>query len=384
MIPYGKQNIDEDDIESVVNVLKSPLITQGLIVPKFERSISRLTGSKYSVSFNSATSALHSACLALGLTKGDIAWTVPNSFVASANCILLTGANVDFVDIDFDTKNISIENLKEKLKTAKKINKLPKVVIPVHFSGEPTIQEEIKKLSKEYGFKILEDASHAIGASRNKEMVGSCKWSDITVFSFHPVKIITTGEGGMATCNNLQLYKKLNLLRSHGVTRDFDKKNYGDWFYKQIDLGFNYRMTDIAAALGLSQLKKLNFFLKSRRRIASLYNSLLSELPLSRPYTDKLNKSSWHLYVVNFAIKKSKDRDIRNIIYKDLRNNGYGVNVHYIPIHIHPFYKKMGFNKGDFPNSERYYETALSLPIFPNLKEKDQKKVAEIIKSNLL
>jgi len=384
MIPYGKQNIDDEDIQSVVDVLRSPLITQGLVVPKFEKSISKITGSKYSVSFNSATSALHSACLALGLTKGDIAWTVPNSFVASANCIVLTGAEVDFVDIDSKSRNISIEKLKEKLKIAKKIKKLPKILIPVHFSGEPTIQEEIKKLSREYGFKIIEDASHSIGASRNKEKVGSCKWSDITVFSFHPVKIITTGEGGMATCNNLDLYKKLNLLRSHGVTRDFNKKKYGEWFYKQIDLGLNYRMTDISAALGLSQLKKLNFFLKSRREIATLYNSLLSELPLKRPFTDKANKSSWHLYVVNFDSRKSKDEDTRNIIYKDLINNGFGVNVHYIPIHTHPFYKKLGFNKGDFPNSENYYDTALSLPIFPNLKEKDQIKVVEIIKSNLL
>ena len=384
MIPYGRQNIDDEDIESVVDVLRSPLITQGLVVPKFEKSVSKITGSKYSVSFNSATSALHSACLALGLTEGDIAWTVPNSFVASANCILLTGAEVDFVDIDFKTKNISIEKLIDKLKIAKKTNKLPKILIPVHFSGEPTIQEEIKKLSRKYGFKIIEDASHAIGASRNKEMVGSCKWSDITVFSFHPVKIITTGEGGMATCNNLNLYKKLNLLRSHGVSRDFDKKRYGDWFYKQIDLGFNYRMTDIAAALGLSQLKKLNSFLKSRRNIVSLYNSLLSELPMTLPFTDRVNKSSWHLYVVNFDKKKNKGKNIRDVIYKDLRNNGYGVNVHYIPIHIHPFYKKMGFKRGDFPNSEHYYNTALSLPIFPNLKEKDQIKVVEIIKNNLL
>lgn len=384
MIPYGKQNLDEEDIQSVVDVLKSPLITQGKVVPAFERSISERVGSKYSVAFNSATSALHSACLALGLSKGDIGWTVPNSFVASANCILLTGAKVDFVDIDERSNNISLEKLSEKLKTAKKRNKLPKVLIPVHFSGQPTIQEEIKKLSREYGFKILEDASHSIGASRNNEMVGSCKWSDITVFSFHPVKIITTGEGGMVTCNNKATYNKLNLLRSHGVTRDFDKKAYGDWFYKQVELGFNYRMTDIAAALGLSQLKKLESFIDSRKKIALEYDSLLEGVPLSLPYSPQENKSSWHLYVVNFDDPSKDLKDFRNIIYKDLVKNGYGVNVHYIPIHFHPFYRKLGFNIGDFPNSERYYKTALSLPIFPNFKEKDQKNVVKIIKSNLL
>jgi len=384
MIPYGKQNLDEEDIQSVVDVLRSPLITQGKVVPAFERSISERVGSKYSVAFNSATSALHSACLALGLSKGDIGWTVPNSFVASANCILLTGAKVDFVDIDERSNNISLEKLSEKLKTAKKRNKLPKVLIPVHFSGQPTIQEEIKKLSREYGFKILEDASHSIGASRNNEMVGSCKWSDITVFSFHPVKIITTGEGGMVTCNNKATYNKLNLLRSHGVTRDFDKKAYGDWFYKQVELGFNYRMTDIAAALGLSQLKKLESFIHSRKKIALEYDSLLEGVPLSLPYSPRENKSSWHLYVVNFDDPSKGLKDIRNIIYKDLVKNGYGVNVHYIPIHFHPFYRKLGFNIGDFPNSERYYQTALSLPIFPNFKEKDQKNVVKIIKSNLL
>ena len=384
MIPYGKQNLDEEDIQSVVDVLRSPLITQGEVVPAFERSISERVGSKYSVAFNSATSALHSACLALGLSKGDIGWTVPNSFVASANCIVLSGAKVDFVDIDERSHNISIEKLSEKLKTAKKRNKLPKVLIPVHFSGQPTIQEEIKKLSREYGFKILEDASHSIGATRNKEMVGSCKWSDITVFSFHPVKIITTGEGGMVTCNNKATYNKLNLLRSHGVTRDFDKKAYGDWFYKQVELGFNYRMTDIAAALGLSQLKKLESFIHSRKKIALEYDSLLEGVPLSLPYSPQGNKSSWHLYVVNFDDPSKDLKDIRNTIYKDLVKNGYGVNVHYIPIHFHPFYRKLGFNIGDFPNSERYYKTALSLPIFPNFKEKDQKNVVKIIKSNLL
>ena len=384
MIPYGKQNLDEEDIQSVVDVLRSPLITQGKVVPAFERSISERVGSKYSVAFNSATSALHSACLSLGLSKGDIGWTVPNSFVASANCILLTGAKVDFVDIDERSNNISLEKLSEKLKTAKKRNKLPKVLVPVHFSGQPTIQEEIKKLSREYGFKILEDASHSIGASRNNEMVGSCKWSDITVFSFHPVKIITTGEGGMVTCNSKATYNKLNLLRSHGVTRDFDKKAYGDWFYKQVELGFNYRMTDIAAALGLSQLKKLESFIDSRKKIALEYDSLLEGVPLSLPYSPKGNKSSWHLYVVNFDDPSKDLKDIRNIIYKDLVKNGYGVNVHYIPIHFHPFYRKLGFNIGDFPNSERYYKTALSLPIFPNFKEKDQKNVVKIIKSNLL
>ena len=384
MIPYGKQNLDAEDIQSVVDVLRSPLITQGKVVPAFERSISERVGSKYSVAFNSATSALHSACLSLGLSKGDIGWTVPNSFVASANCILLTGAKVDFVDIDERSNNISLEKLSEKLKTAKKRNKLPKVLIPVHFSGQPTIQEEIKKLSREYGFKILEDASHSIGASRNNEMVGSCKWSDITVFSFHPVKIITTGEGGMVTCNSKATYNKLNLLRSHGVTRDFDKKAYGDWFYKQVELGFNYRMTDIAAALGLSQLKKLESFIDSRKKIALEYDSLLEGVPLSLPYSPQGNKSSWHLYVVNFDDPSKDLKDIRNIIYKDLVKNGYGVNVHYIPIHFHPFYRKLGFNIGDFPNSERYYKTALSLPIFPNFKEKDQKNVVKIIKSNLL
>ena len=384
MIPYGKQYIDEEDIQSVIDVLKSPLITQGPLVPKFEKEISLRAGAKYSVAFNSATSALHSACLALDLSDGDYAWTVPNSFVASANCILHTGASIDFVDIDPKTKNISIEKLKKKLEDAEQLNKLPKIIIPVHFAGQPTDQEAIKELSSQYGFKILEDASHSIGAKRNGEPTGSCRWADISVFSFHPVKIVTTGEGGVATCNDQNLKTKLELYRSHGVTRNVDKEKNGEWFYEQTTLGFNFRMTDISAALGISQLQKLEYFLKERKRVALIYDNLFENLPLQTPFIEKGNDSSWHLYVINFDKELNEKFNQRKIIYENLKENGYGTNVHYIPIHLHPYFKAKGFEIGDFPNSEKYYESALSIPIFPGLKEEDQKEIVKIIRKNLL
>ena len=379
MIPYGRQSIIQSDIDSVVEVLKSDFLTQGPVVPDFEKLISTYTGSKYSVAFNSATSALHIACLALGLGPGDILWTVPNSFVASSNCALYCGAKVDFVDIDSQTRNISIDELEIKLEKASQANSLPKILIPVHFSGQPPDQENIKRLSIKYNFKIIEDASHAIGASRNGELVGSCKWSDVTIFSFHPVKIITTGEGGSAMCNDIKLYEEMKLLRSHGISRDVDKSSHGPWYYEQQKLGFNYRMTDLSAALGISQLSRLSAFLKKRNTIAKRYDDALTNLPITLPFMADGNISSWHLYVVNLV--KSRTEITHKIFFKKMLDSDIGVNLHYFPIHLQPYYRKLGFKSGDFPVTENYSATAMSLPIYPDLTIKDQDFVVEIIRS---
>jgi len=379
MIPYSKQNIADDDIKSVVKVLKSKILTQGKEVIKFEKNIAKFVGSKYSIAVSSASAALHLSCLALELKKNEILWTVPNTFIASASCALHCQAGVDFVDIDDATSNISIEKLKIKLINAKKKKCLPKVLIPVHFAGQPTQQKEIYNLSKKYKFKIIEDASHSLGSLHQKERVGSCKWSDLTVFSFHPVKPITTAEGGIITTNNKKHYEKLIKLRNHGISRNYKElKIKSNWYYEQQLLGFNYRMNEIQAALGISQLKKINKFNASRNKIANFYFKHLKNLPIKLPLVKKENYSSFHLFVIKVdrnIIKRSYDK-----IYKDLIAKGLGVNLHYLPVHLHPVFKKIGFKKGDFPVSEKHASSAFSIPVFYDLKEHEQKKIIKILK----
>ncbi len=377
MIPYSTQTIDTDDIKAVNKILKSNYLTSGPNVKKFEKMISKYTSSKYSLSFNSATSALHASCLALGLGKGDYFWTVPNSFVSSATCGLLCGAKVDFVDIDQKSNNISIKSLKEKLFKAKKNNLLPKVIIPVHLTGLPCQQDEIWKLSKEFNFKILEDASHAFGSRYKKNIMGNCRWSDVTVFSFHPVKIFTTAEGGAITTNNKKFFEKMSLLRDNGLERN--QKNFKSistkkWYYEHQTLGYNYRMNEIQAALGISQIKKLKNLQIKRKKIANVYNKVFEgNSKIELPIFDRKYESSLHLYVIK--IKKKRDN-----ILVSLRKKGIYTNVHYLPIHLQPFFKKLGFKSNQFPNSERYGREALSIPIYPNLNTKDQNKVIKEIK----
>jgi UDP-4-amino-4,6-dideoxy-N-acetyl-beta-L-altrosamine transaminase len=384
MIPYGRQNISESDIQSVINVLKSDYLTQGPVVPLFEQAVAEYCKVKCAVAVNSATSALHLACLALDVNKGDIVWTSPISFVASANCALYCGANIDFVDIDPVTYNMSIEVLTIKLQNAKKNNLLPKVIIPVHLCGQSCDMKSIYTLSKEYGFKIIEDASHAIGGKFMGEPIGNCKYSDITIFSFHPVKIITTGEGGMATTNNLNLAAKIELLRSHGITRNAAEMTQtpdGPWFYQQLDLGFNYRMTDIQAALGLSQIKRLDKFVQERHIIAKRYNKLLTQNWITIPWQSSDNYSSFHLYVIR--VKKINKITNQLHIFEKLRSSGILVNLHYIPIYKHPYYKKMGFEDKNFPEAESYYSEAISLPIYSGLSESQQDQVIDCFKNCL-
>lgn len=379
MIPYGRQDINQADIDAVVDVLRSDFLTQGPAVPAFEKAVANYCGAQYSVAVNSATSALHIACLALGVGNGDVVWTTPNTFVASANCALYCGATIDFVDIDPVSYNMSVDRLVEKLEQAEKEGKLPKVVIPVHFSGQSCDMEGFHALSQKYGFKIIEDASHAIGGRYKDTHIGSCRYSDITVFSFHPVKIITTGEGGMALTNDCTLTKKMRLLRSHGITRDvadMTQSPDGSWYYQQIELGFNYRMTDLQAALGLSQMQRLDEFIVRRNKIAERYDDLLKNISVQLPYFQLDTYSARHLYVVKVKGNKSK-----NEIFKIMREGGVGVNVHYIPIHAQPYYKRMGFKVGDFPEVEAYYKEAISLPIFPELTEHEQDYVVSILKS---
>ena len=377
MIDYGKQDIRVEDIEFVVDVLKSDFLTQGAMVPKFEEALSNITGAKYVTAVNSATSALHLACLALNLQPSEIVWTVPNTFVASANCALYCGANVDFVDIDPQTSNMSAELLEQKLRVARKSGTLPKILIPVHLTGEPCDMAAIKKLSDEYGFKIIEDASHAIGGRFANKPIGSCEYSDITVFSFHPVKIVTSGEGGAALTNSAKLDQKLKLLRSHGITRDpahMQHPSDDGWYYEQVDLGFNYRMTDIHASLGLSQLTRLNEYVDKRQKLAASYDKEFKGANLRTPYRNTINKSALHLYVIQVDPSQHKS------IFHKLRESNIGVNLHYIPVHTQPYYQKFGFAWGDFPNSEDYYRRAISLPMFPTLTEGEQTYVIETVK----
>ena len=381
MIPYGKQDINQADIDSVVNVLKSDFLTQGPQVPLFEKTVSDYCGSEYAVVANSATSALHIACMALNLGKGDYLWTSPNTFVASANCGLYCGAQVDFVDIDPLTYNLSSLELEKKLIQAKQDNKLPKIVIPVHFAGQSCDMQKIHSLSKEYGFKIIEDASHAIGGKYLDQPIGGCQYSDITVFSFHPVKIITTAEGGLATTNDEKLAERMQLFRSHGVTRDpilMSKPSEGSWYYQQVDLGFNYRMTELQAALGISQMQRLDDFVAKRHILQKRYDLLLSTLLITRPLQDEDSYSALHLYPIQIDLNKvSKNREQ---IFSELRDAGVGVNIHYIPIHTQPYYLQFGFREGDFHNSETYYNQALSLPLFSTMTLEQQDEVVNNLK----
>ena len=379
-IPYGKHNITESDINAVINVLKSDFLTQGSLVAKFEESVCKYVDSKFSTSTNSATSALHIACIALGLDKDDWLWTSPNSFAASANCGLYCGARIDFVDIDPKTYNMCVDSLEQKLAKAKKGGKLPKIVVPVHFAGQSCDMAKIYELSKKYSFKIIEDASHAIGGKYLDKLIGNCEYSDITVFSFHPVKIITTAEGGMATTNSKELFEKMQMLRSHYITRDQRKmtgKSEGDWYYQQIGLGFNYRITELQAALGISQIQRIDKFISKRHYLKERYDSLLDKLPIIKPYQHKDNYSALHLYPIQLCTRKSsKDRAY---VFNKLVKNNIGVNVHYIPIHRQPYYENLGFKKGDFPNAEQYYNNAISLPLFYDMTDKQQDKVVKVI-----
>ena len=376
MIPYGKQDINQADIDSVVDVLQSDFLTQGPQVPLFEKKVSDYCGSKFGVAVNSATSALHVACLALGLGKGDWLWTSPNTFVASANCGLYCGAKIDFVDIDPRTYNLSAEKLEQKLIQAKKNDNLPKIVIPVHFAGQSCDMRKIHSLSQEYGFKIIEDASHAIGGKYLDQPIGGCQYSDIAVFSFHPVKIITTAEGGLATTNDKELSERMRLFRSHGVTRDpelMTKESSGSWYYQQVELGFNYRVTELQAALGVSQIERLDEFVTLRHKHQKRYNELLKNLPVITPYQDMDSYSALHLYPIQ--IQTDKVKSTRKEIFKALRKNDIGVNVHYIPVHTQPYYENIGFKKGDFPNAESYYESAISIPLFHAMTFEQQDQV---------
>jgi len=381
VIPYGKQDINLADINSVIDVLQSDFLTQGPQTPLFEKTLVDYCGVNYGVAVNSATSALHIACLALGLGGGDWLWTSPNSFVASANCGLYCDAKIDFVDIDPKTHNLSVTELERKLIQAKQENKLPKVVIPVHFAGQSCNMKKIHFLSQEYGFKIIEDASHAIGGKYLEKSIGGCQYSDITVFSFHPVKIITTAEGGLATTNSKELAEKMRLFRSHGITRDkslMTRDPDGDWYYQQVGLGFNYRMTELQAALGISQMQRLDEFVAKRHILQERYDLLLSDLPIIEPYQDKDNYSALHLYPIQIDLNKvSKNREQ---IFNVLRENGIGVNVHYIPIHTQPYYLQFGFREGDFPNSESYYNRTISIPLFHTMTAEQQDEVLDVLK----
>ena len=383
-LPYGKHSITRNDLRNVIKVLKSDFLTQGPKVPEFEKCISKTIASKYSVATNSATSALHIACLSLGLNNKDIVWTSPISFVASANCALYCGAIVDFVDINLSTGLIDINLLEEKLKKAEIEDKLPKILIPVHLAGTSCDMEKIHILSKKYNFRIIEDASHAIGGTYKNQPIGSCKYSDITVFSFHPVKIITTGEGGIATTNQFFLAEKMKQLRSHGITKnlhEFYSKNEGPWHYEQINLGFNYRMTDIQAALGLSQLKKLKRIIEERNKLLEFYKSITKNLEICFLKIPQDCISSVHLAILQFNNISPEEH---KTIFEKMRINNIGVQLHYIPIHLHPFYQKLGFKKGDFPNSEIYYKKSMSLPLYPGLKRKNQIRVINILTDLLI
>jgi UDP-4-amino-4,6-dideoxy-N-acetyl-beta-L-altrosamine transaminase len=376
-IPYGRQDINQQDIDAVVAVLHSDFLTQGLVINQFEQAVADYCGAKYAIAVSSATAALHIACLAIGLGEQDYLWTSPNTFVASANCGLYCGAKVDFVDINSQTYNLSVDELEQKLVRSSQLGCLPKVIVPVHFAGQSCEMERIAILSQQYGFKVIEDASHAIGGKYQNKAIGSCEFSELAVFSFHPVKIITTGEGGMVLTNRDELYEKLLRLRSHGITRNPDLMQgeaHGGWYYQQLELGFNYRMTDIQAALGLSQLQRLDEFVTRRRFLAHRYNHLLQDLPLTLPYQHFDTESSWHLYVIHLNLDKINKTHRQ--VFEQLRQAGIGVNLHYIPVHTHPYYQNLGFRHGDFPKSEMYYESVISIPLYYGLTETDQDRVA--------
>ncbi len=384
MIPYGRQDITQADIDAVVSVLQSDFLTQGPMVPRFEQSVAQHVGASHALAMNSATSALHVACLALGLGNGDWLWTTPITFVASANCGLYCGARVDFVDIDPRTYNLCPQALARKLEQAERDGKLPKVVVAVHLCGQPCDMLAIHALAQRYGFKIIEDASHAIGGKYQGEFIGNCRYSDITVFSFHPVKIITTAEGGMALTNNAELANKMALLRSHGITRDPAQMTHaadGPWYYQQIDLGFNYRMTELQAALGVTQMERLDQFVARRHQLAQRYDDLLSELPVTTPWQHPDSYSGLHLYVIRLQL--GRITKTHRQVFEALRERGIGVNLHYIPVHTQPYYQRMGLGSGDFPEAERYYAEAISLPMFQTMTEAQQDEVIAALRKAL-
>jgi len=384
MIPYGKQDINQADIDAVLEVLKSDFLTQGPMVPRFEQSVAQHVGANHALAVNSATSALHIACLALGLGEGDWLWTSPVTFVASANCGLYCGARVDFVDIDPKTYNLCPVALKKKLERAKQEDRLPKVVVAVHLCGQPCNMEAIGTLAKEYGFKVIEDASHAIGGKYQGEFIGNCHYSDITVFSFHPVKIVTTAEGGMAVTNDAGLAEKMNLLRSHGITRDpalMTHEPDGPWYYQQVDLGFNYRMTELQAALGISQMQRLDAFVARRHELAERYNQLLPDLPILLPWQHPDSYSGLHLYVIR--LKLDSISCTHREVFESLRSQGIGVNLHYIPVHTQPYYEAMGFEPESFPQSMAYYREAISLPMFQGMTDDQQDEVVSALRNAL-
>ncbi len=376
VIPYARQSISEQDLNAVAEVLQSDYLTQGPVVPAFEDAVAQLVGAKYAVAGNSATSMLHLACLALGVTTGDLVWTSPNSFVASANCALYCGAEIDFVDIESETFNMSATALAAKLELAKKSNRLPKVIIPVHMGGQSCDMQSIGSLARQYDIKVVEDASHAIGGTYNSQRIGNCAHSDITIFSFHPVKIITSGEGGMATTQDEGLAHDMRMLRSHGITRDeseFEFTNDGPWYYEQQELGFNYRLTDIAAALGLSQLQRIDSFIQQRNSIAARYNEAFASTLVAAPHIASNSVSAFHLYIARCDFENLKVTRVQ--LFQKMKDMGVLLNLHYIPIYRQPYFAKMGFDRKTFPNAERYYAQAFSIPMYADLTETDQNTV---------
>ena len=379
-VPYGRHEITKDDIDSVTEVLKSDFLTQGPKLPMFERSVIDACDVAFAVASNSATSSLHLACLALDVGPGDVVWTSPVSFVASANCALYCGATVDFVDIDQKTFNMSVDALSAKLKEADAKGVLPKTVIPVHLAGQSCDMEAIHALAQRYGFSIIEDASHAIGGAYKDEPVGNCRFSDICVFSFHPVKIVTTAEGGIATTQSADLARRMEMLRSHGITRDQELMTHesdGPWYYQQLDLGWNYRMTEMQAALGTSQMGRIEDFINRRHQIVQRYQELLEDLPISRPFQNSDTRSSFHLYIIQIEFD-NVDKTHRNI-FDELRGHKIGVNLHYIPIHLQPYYEKLGFSSGMFPNAEEYYGRSISIPLFHSMTNRQQDRVVSAL-----
>jgi len=383
-IPYARQSISEEDIQAVVDVLRSDWLTQGPAIERFEKTVADYCGAKYAVAVSNGTAALHTACLATGLKSGDTLWTSPNTFVASANCGLYCGASVDFVDINPGSYNMSVDELEQKLVAAERVGRLPKVVIPVHFAGQSCEMNRIAELSKRYGFTVIEDACHAIGGRYLNTKIGSCTFSDMTVFSFHPVKIITTGEGGMVLTNNRDLYDKLITLRTHGITRDpafMQGESHGPWYYQQIDLGFNYRITDMQAALGTSQMSRIDEFVKRRHYLANRYDDKLKDLLIKLPKQHPEAYSAYHLYVIR--IKPDELTKTHRQVFEELRGAGISVNLHYIPVHIQPYYQQLGFRRGDFPQAETYYREAISIPMYYGLIEEEQDFVIRALKGVL-